>query len=123
MAVQTLHQKLTAALVHIVEEHLEAKGKLIETFFQKYGFTNPNDLQTTAGTDIKDFEFKDAAGVNKKLTPLDVNKIRAPIGDDDWITITMAELDAFRASDYCKPSESMYLRREATAELAALAAC
>ena len=135
MSVQTRQQKRTEALTHIVEELLEAKGQPIETFFKAYGFTNPNNLNTTPGTDIKDFEFKDAAGVDKKLTPLDVNKIRVfqgyiryrdallnPIGDDDWSKITLAQLDAFRASVYCDPSETMCLKQGTTAELAAMAA-
>ena len=132
--VTTRKQKHDAAFVHIVENILEAKGDPIESFFKAYGFTNPQDLNSTAPSDIRDFVFKNANGDDTKLTPLECGKIRAfqgyiqyrtalkdPIGDDDWSKITIALFDAFRSSIYCDPSESMGLKRGTTEELAAIA--
>ena len=75
MVSTTRQQERAAAIVHIVEELLEAQGQLIETFFKAYGFDNPNDLRTISSADLKDFEFQDAAGAKKKLRPLGVGKI------------------------------------------------
>ena len=96
------------ALVHIVENLLEAKGKPIERFIKAYGFTKPVEFTSISPNEIKDFEFQDANSVSTKLSPLDCGKIRAfqgyiryryarndPIEDGDWSTITLALFDGF----------------------------
>jgi isopentenyldiphosphate isomerase len=130
---QHRQQKHTAAFVHIIENLLEEQGQPIESFIKSYGFTNPMELDSTSLIYIRVFEFPDASGVNKKLSPLDCGNIRTfqgyikyraaqldPIEEDDWTSITLAQFDAFRVSDY-DPSEPMGLTRGTTEELATIA--
>jgi hypothetical protein len=133
MVMTTRPQKFTAAFEHITKNILEAKdGDPLTYFMDTFGFANPIQINSTSPEDIRTHEFKMGSNATTKvsLSKVDCGTIRAfqgyvkhrtalldPIGENDWTKITLVQFDAFRASDYCDPSESMGLKKGTKEEI------
>lgn len=122
------------ALTHIKKEVM-GESEPIDKVMEVPGFTAPSDFNMHNRSTLETTQYQDSNGKDQLLTASEVGVVRAfqgyikyrtakmePIGLDDWTSITIDQVDEFRASEFCDSNEAFCLRRNATIDLAMIAA-